>query len=523
MNFTPSKDINLYAYQADAVEALRQSIRSGLKRIILCAGTGAGKTVIASHLLSEADRKGSYAVFLVDRVALVRQTSETLREYGIRHGIVQGISDGWAPRENVQVASVQTLSKRILPRSPNLFIYDECHCQYATTLEYMAQHPDAIGIGLTATPFASGMGNTWEGMVNVISTNRLIESGYLVRPTIFVAKSPDDAELTVTKGEFSDKSAEAAGVRIVGDVVAEWIQKTGEHFGGPVKTIVFSPTVEHGREICAAFAAAGFNFQLVSYEDRSEEERAAKIAEFRRPDSIIHGLVSCAALTKGFDVPDILCGISCRPYRKSLSSHMQEIGRVMRSFAGKDKALWLDHSGNIERFAVDMFDVWENGPGELSKATMRDSNPRKRDESTREKAVCPDCSGALRGNTCLCCGWERPARSGIVAVDGVMQEFDPVTLGLAARAGLRAECLKSPRKVWEAALRYCADHSRKSEADVRRWAYGIFRGDKGIYPGQKLGAGWYDMPIPRAVDQSAYGLIERETKRFRKGSKRRAA
>ena len=32
---------------------------------------------------------------------------------------------------------------------------------------------------------------------------------------------------------------------------------------------------------------------------------------------------------------------------------------------------------------------------------------------------------------------------------------DPEALGLTARAGLRAECLKDPRAVWDAALAYC--------------------------------------------------------------------
>ncbi|MCU9931059.1 hypothetical protein OFL77_27385, partial [Escherichia coli] len=84
-------------------------------------------------------------------------------------------------------------------------------------------------------------------------------------------------------------------------------------------------------------------------------------------------------------------GISCKPYRKSLSSHMQEIGRIMRSIPGEDKkAIWLDHSGNIERFAVDMYDVWENGAGELSHAQKRDSIARERNEKTRDKVVCPE-------------------------------------------------------------------------------------------------------------------------------------
>ena len=436
-----------------------------------------------------------------------------------RSTIVQGINSRWMPRENVQVCSVQTLARRSLPRDPDLIIYDECHCQYKDTLEYMARFPGAVKVGLTATPFTAGMGKHWEGMVNVRSTRLLISDGHLVEPTIYVAKSPAESEFAIkSDGEFTGRSAGAAGIKIVGDVVSEWTRKTHEHFGKPAKTIVFSPTVEHGRELCAAFSDAGFNFQQISYKDRSEDERTEKINEFRRPDSMIHGLVSCGVLTKGFDVPDTLIGISCKPYRKSLSSHMQEIGRVMRAHPGKEKALWLDHSGNIERFALDMFDVWENGAGELSTAAKRDKEARKRDDSVREKVVCPECSGALRGNLCMACGWERPARSGIVAVEGTMQEFNLAAIAADARPGLRAAGLANPRGVWNAALSYCLDHGR-DPAKSRKWAYGVWRG---IYPNSKLPTGWYDAPR-RAADPNIVALIEREVKRFRKSHNRGAA
>lgn len=521
LNFYSPKEIQLRPYQADAIEGLRQGIREGKRRQILCAGTGAGKTLTAAHLLKEADRKGSYALFLVDRVSLVDQTSAVFDEYGISHGIVQGLNDRWMPRENVQVCSIQTLARRELPRDPSLIVYDECHAQYKSTLEYIAANPQAVVVGLTATPFTKGMGEFWDGVVNVIPTRRLIEDGFLIEPKIYIARSPEDSELGLNSyGEFSDASATKAGIQIVGDVVKEWIDKTEEHFGGPVKTIVFSPTVEHGRELCAAFNAAGFNFQQISYLDRNDDERAEKIAEFRRPDSTIHGLVSCGVLTKGFDVPDVRVGISCKPYRKSLSSHMQEIGRIMRTHPEKDKAIWLDHSGNIERFGLDMFDVWEHGAGELDHSTKRDSIARNRDETTREKIVCPECGGALRGNTCMGCGWERPARSGIVNVAGEMQEYELQVMGMETRPGLRADCLKDPRKVWDAALTFTMERTRKGEQHARKWAYGVWRG---IYPKNKLPFGWFDARPAALIDQNAYALIEREVKRFRKNSNRRSA
>lgn len=513
-----AKEIVLRDYQAGAIEALRQNIRDCRKRLVLCAATGAGKTIIAAHLLKQSDRKGSYALFLVDRVNLVDQTSETLDTYGVDHGVVQGINSRYAPRRNVQVCSIQTLARRSLPREPDLIVYDECHCQYAAMMEFMARYPDAVKIGLTATPFTKGMGQHWDGMVNVVPTRHLINEGHLIEPKMFVAKSPEDAELGLNSfGEFTDESAASAGIRIIGDVVAEWIGKTREHFGGPVKTIVFSPTIKHGEELCQAFKGAGFNFQQVSYKDKNDDERARKIEEFRRPDSMIHGLVSCGVLTKGFDVPDCLVGISCKPYRKSLSSHMQEIGRIMRTAPGKDKALWLDHAGNLERFAIDMFDVWDNGAGDLDSSSKRDSEKRERTEKTREKVVCPECSGALRGSICTSCGWERPARSDITAIEGELVEFTAPSLGFTPRAGLRAPCLSDPRAIWQAALFYTMSNTRKGEDTARKWAAGIF---KGIYPGQRLPNGWYGMQL-RTPQADAFSLIEREVRRFRK-SKRAA-
>ena len=518
LKFQEPKEISLRPYQADAIENLRASIRSGKKRLLLCAGTGAGKTLTAAHLLKEAHRKGRYALFIVDRVALVDQTSAVFDEYGIPHGIVQGINGRWMPNEHVQVCSAQTLAKRSLPRTPSLIVVDEAHCQYRATLDYLARHPSAVKIGLTATPFTKGMGKHWDDVVNVIPTRKLIDNGFLIEPKIYIAKSPDDAQLGLnSNGEFSDTSATAAGIQIVGDVVEEWIKKTNEHFGGPAKTIVFSPTVEHGRELCAAFSAAAFNFQQISYMDRDDAERGEKISEFRRPDSIIDGLVSCGVLTKGFDVPDVKVGISCKPYRKSLSSHMQEVGRIMRTHRDKQMALWLDHSGNIERFGFDMFEVWDHGVGELDTATKKDSTPRARDETTREKLVCPECSGALRGNTCITCGWEKPARSDVVNVEGKMHEFRPNEVLFTPRPGLRAECLNDPRTVWQAALAYTMGRSIKGEQHARKWALGVWGG---VYPNTKLPFGWFDMAPPPAPDPNASALVQREINRFR--TRRRA-
>jgi len=124
----------------------------------------------------------------------------------------------------------------------------------------------------------------------------------------------------------------------------------------------------------------------------------------------------------------------------------------------------------------------------------------------------------MRGPTCIACGYERPARSGIVSVDGALHEFDASRFTLPARDGLRAACLANPRSVWDAALIWCGERRPHDDTAARRWAYGVWRG---IYPGQKLPRGWYDAAAPAIWDRGAYDLIGREVARFRK--QRRAA
>jgi DNA repair protein RadD len=99
---------------------------------------------------------------------------------------------------------------------------------------------------------------------------------------MYAAKAIDVEGMKVVAGEWSEKEIEERGLDIIGDIVAEWDEKTKLHFGGPVKTVVFSATVDHGAELCKQFQGAGFNFQQISYKDGGDQHRRDLIAEFRK-------------------------------------------------------------------------------------------------------------------------------------------------------------------------------------------------------------------------------------------------
>jgi superfamily II DNA or RNA helicase len=139
-------------------------------------------------------------------------------------------------------------------RDLRFVLIDEAHTLYEGTTRWLASLPNSVAvIGLTATPFTKGLAKHYSAIVNVATADALFRSGTLVRPTVYVAAEMDTAAVAVkSTGEFDDAGLERAGIKIIGDVPAEYINRTHEHFGGPVKTIVFSSTVAHGEALCRA-------------------------------------------------------------------------------------------------------------------------------------------------------------------------------------------------------------------------------------------------------------------------------
>lgn len=495
-------------YQAAAVERLRDAIRAGQRKQVLVSPAGSGKTEIACHMLAEALRKGSRALFIVDRVVLVDQSSARLDLYKIPHGVLQ--AGHWRMRryEPIQVCSAQTLERRGIPEDVQVVFVDEAHCLRKQTTEFL-KRTDAIVVGLTATPFTKGMGQIYQGTVNVAPVNELIAQGFLTPLKIYAAKAIDVAGMKVVAGEWSEREIEERGVEIIGDIVAEWVSKTEQHFGGPVKTIVFSATVDHGAELCKQFNAAGLRFEQISYRDGGDEERRRLIDEFRRPDSSIHGLVSCEVFTKGFDVPDVLCGISARPYRKSLSSHIQQMGRVMRAAPGKEFGLWLDHSGNALRFRADVEDIFANGCNGLDDGKLEQKARKEPTEKEREDIRC-SCGYvmAVYQTTCPACGRERKRLSTVESVPGHLVELE---------AGNKA----NKNTPWEQKITFYAGLKTIAERRGYKpgWAANQYREKFGVWPNDER----VRHVAPGPVDNATESWVRSRQIKYAKSRARAAA
>ncbi len=75
--------MNLRPYQVLAIDKLRAAFGQGHKRVILCAPTGAGKTVMFSAIAHGAMQKGKRVMIITDRGELLWQAGGALNNLAI--------------------------------------------------------------------------------------------------------------------------------------------------------------------------------------------------------------------------------------------------------------------------------------------------------------------------------------------------------------------------------------------------------------------------------------------------------
>lgn len=412
------RDLELRPYQALAIQSLREGLSDGVLRQMLYGPTGAGKTALSVGLVKGAVAKKKRVAFLANRIQLVEQASKTFRDYGIEHGIIQG-ENTRREYENVLICSIQTIAKRGIPEV-DFIIIDEAHGvagskDYRGIIETFAGKPV---IGLSASPFAKGLGKVYEKLGGplferlVVASNirDLIDEGYLVDCDIYAPSEPDMSGVKAVRNRFGEMDYSDMDVgqavdkpELVGDIVEHWLRLAKD-----TPTVVFASNIAHSKHITERFLAAGIAAEHIDCYDDSEERRAA-LKRFATGETTI--ISNASLLAEGWDAPHCQTLILARP-TKSLTRYIQMAGRVLRPAPGKQKALILDHSGTVKHLGFPTDDL----PLELDDGKPKKSSPTPRKEKLPK--ACPSCSYMKTSHKCPQCGFAPERQNTVEMGDG---------------------------------------------------------------------------------------------------------
>jgi len=415
----------LRPYQSKLIENVRDLIRKGKKRIIICSGTGSGKTLTSCAIIKLSAQKNSWSMFMAPRRELIRQTSEQLDECGVRYSyIAAGFEE--LPGSDCLLVSKDTLLSRAIRRNrieipkTNVLIIDECHFSmsrgYLTLMHALEkENPGLITIGLSATPGRAdgkGLGDYWDAITTAATYEELREQGFLVPAKVFSFDAPNMKSVRSIDWE-SEAAKRMDKPKLVGDIIENWMV-----YGHDKQTIAFGATVAHSVHMRDEFLAHGV--KAVHVDDSTPaEERDQAFADLK--SGAVRVLCNCNIATYGVDVPEVSCIVLASPSR-SLVQYRQRCGRALRPAPHKEYCCVLDHAGGVIMHGFPDEDIeW---PLEKSRSIDKEYQKKRKEGKQKEPMVCQKCGCTFSGRPdCPNCGSRHSRKGREIAIEkGLLKE-----------------------------------------------------------------------------------------------------
>ena len=350
-------NVALRPYQNSAVDDAVCALEQG-EHPVLSLPTGSGKSLVIAALAAQLPGR---ILVATHRQELLEQNAAQLERFDdeAQSGIY---SAGLRRRDDqgrVIFGGIQSIYWRMgMLQQSGAFRYvivDECHrvlppsesSMYGTVF---AACPEALRVGLTATPYRLNNGllhegdDTWFSSMPVSIGIRDLTPQYLAPLAgVLTANGINVADVRIRAGEFVTRelSQAACEEEAIAGALDELctIAATRQHW------LLFCVDVAHSRLVHGALEERGMTSELVLGETPQDERRAA-LERFR--DGTSRVLVNCEVATTGFDIPHIDCIAMLRP-TQSKGLCVQMLGRGTRQAPGKQDCLVLDFAGNIER------------------------------------------------------------------------------------------------------------------------------------------------------------------------------
>ena len=410
---TTTNRYSLRPYQRKAIKETIAWMRKRSGNPVMWLPTASGKSVLVAELCRLTNQSGGRAIMVVPSKELAEQNHEKIAAFvGIDK--VGVISAAMGRRDDptkfdLIVATIGTIA-RVEPGNlgrVNLVIIDECHLvnprqtgMYRKLIAGLQRYNQNLRvIGLTATPYR-GNGvwlhaseeSLFHGIATRIEMQTLLNDGYLsplvpARPR--ARMKADGVRIDSKTGDFSisDLAATVNKRHLVEAACKELVELGHDR----QRWMVFCVTIEHAEHVCSMLKSLGVSAVLITGKT-PRVEREQSIALFR--SGHYRAIVNVAALTTGFDVPEIDLIALLRNTRSPVL-YTQIAGRGMRIADGKQDCLWCDFTDSTAIL------------GPVDRLEGRTPSKKKVEPALRK---CPECGEQIHTGfaNCPVCGAEIP-------------------------------------------------------------------------------------------------------------------
>lgn len=346
-------------YQQEAITKTGQALRV-YKRVVLTAATGAGKSLIIAGIVQRFLVKNptSRVLILCHQAEILLQNKEKLEALDIQCSVYcagLGKKETFGKVVLASRDSCATKNSGLMKTRFALILVDECHLVSNEPRShyqkiFAATQPTHI-VGLTGSPYRMsggvifGKNKFWECESFRVTVADLQERGYLC-PHVF-PKLPTFINTEGVKSQRGDFVVSLLEQRSsTPDIVSRCISEWNRIAVNRKCSIFFCVSVAHAVLVRDEIAKYTPYVALITGET-TPQARERLMTDARAGK--VKAICNVGVMTTGIDIPVIDCVVFLRA-TESVSLMIQMSGRGLRVANGKENCLFLDFTGNWQRF-----------------------------------------------------------------------------------------------------------------------------------------------------------------------------
>ena len=335
--------------QKAALKQIEALVASGEKRGLVVSATGTGKTYLGAFAVKKYQPRRF--LYIVHREQIAKKSLESFYRVigGPRsdYGLLTG------NRHNLQAkylfATVQTISQPEMLANFNsdefdYILIDEAHRAAAPSYQRLLHYfKPNFWLGMTATPERMDEQNVYQifdyNLAYEIRLRDALEEKMLA-PFHYVGVQDYEAD-GVAIDETTDLRYLASTSRV--DYVLKELDYYG-YCGTKAKGLVFCSRQDEARELARLFSQKGHPAVALTNED-NEKRRNEVVASLVKGE--IEYIVAVDLFNEGIDIPALNQIVMLRNTQSSIV-FIQQLGRGLRKYPGKDFTVVLDFIGNYK-------------------------------------------------------------------------------------------------------------------------------------------------------------------------------